>query len=147
MTDSTDIEVGLDGLPPDARARLDVFAGALEHVHVDDLVLYSARLRQPRHRRAVERAAFDARQAGLDAAIEAARSTLGEGVAREYASAMVRVSFIGLNSAPGLGPTDDRVQVMRSIGDAVTAIVLWERLDADDRSELLGLWARLLPQA
>ena len=78
-------------------------------------------------------------------AIDAARSRLEAGIAREYASAMVRVSFVGLNSSPGLGPTDDRVQVMRSIGDAVTAIALWERLDADDRAELLGLWARLLP--
>jgi hypothetical protein len=147
MTRATDIEAGLYGLPPDARERLDAFARALEHVHVDDLVLYTARVRQPRHRRAVERAALDARQTGLETAIDAARSSLEAGIAREYASAMLRVSFVGLNSPPGLGPTDDRVQVMRSIGDAVTAIVLWERLDADDRAELLGLWARLVPPA
>jgi hypothetical protein len=52
---------------------------------------------------------------------------------------------VGVNAAPGLGPADERVRIVRSLGDAVAAIVPWDRLDAADRGELLELWARLLP--
>jgi len=44
-----------------------------------------------------------------------------------------------------MGPTDDRVRVARSLGEAVTAIVLEDHLDREDHAELLGLWDRLLP--
>jgi hypothetical protein len=141
----TDVLDALDRLPPAARSRLELFGRALERVHVDDLPLYTTRQRQPAHRRAVEAAALRAREAGLDDAIDAARTRLIDHVSHEYAAAQLRVSFVGLNSVPGLGPTDDRVRVMRSIGDAATAIVLWDEIDAADRAELLGLWARLLP--
>ncbi len=135
----------LDRLPQDARARLDGFAKALERVHVDDLPLYTNRWRQPAHRRALEAAALVARTDGLDESVEAARRALVDGILREYAVAQYRVSWIGMNTPPGLGPTDDRVRVLQSLGEAVMAIVLWERLDAADQAELLGLWARLLP--
>jgi hypothetical protein len=32
---------------------------------------------------------------------------------------------------------------MRSLGDAVTALALGDALDANDRAELLGAWARI----
>jgi len=56
----------------------------------------------------------------------------------------VRLGYL-FEGSPGLGTTDDRVRVLRSLGDAVTALVLWDRLDDADRFELLGQWARLLP--
>jgi len=141
----TDVADALDRLPPDARARLDGFAKALERVHVDDLPLYTNRRHQPAHRRALEAAALVARTDGLDESVEAARRALIDGILREYAGALYWVSWGGMNPPPGLGPTDDRVRVLRSLGEAVMAIVLWERLDAVDQTELLGLWARLLP--
>jgi hypothetical protein len=134
-----------DRLPPDARERLEAFARALERVHVDDLVLHVARRRGGEHRRVVERAALLAREAALEGPIDAARGALVEAVLRELAGAQLRVGVFGINTTLNQGPTDERVRVLRSLGDAVTALVLWERLDAADRSELLGLWDRLLP--
>ena len=134
----------LDRLPAGARSRLDEFSKALERVHVDDLPLYAFRPREPDHRRAVEAAALAIREAGLDEPLEAARSLVVEYVGRAYATAQFRTSWIGVNSAPGLGPTDDRVRVMRSIGDAVSALVAWDSIDESDRAELLGAWAKVL---
>lgn len=134
----------LDRLPPEARQRLERFGAALERVHVDDLPLYAIRRRGPERRRSVERAAMLAAEAGLTEGVEAARSALTEYVTMAYANAQYRASFAGLNTAPGLGPTDDRVRVLRSIGDAVSALVLDGALDEADRAELLGAWDRLL---
>jgi hypothetical protein len=137
--------ITLDHLPDDARQRLEAFARALERVAVDDLPLYVARPRQPRHRRAVETAELVAIESGLDGLVRSARHAMIEGVMREYASSQIRVSFAGLNPIGGGGPVDERVRVAESIADAVTALVLDERLDAAVRGELLGLWERLLP--
>lgn len=135
----------LAGLSPNARARLEQFGSAVERVHVDDLPLYAVRTRDPGHRRAVEAAALVARERHLDDAIEAARRVIVDYVLRQYGEAQYRTGYIALNSAPGLGPTDDRVRVMRSIGEAVTALALDDALEEADRAELLGAWANLLP--
>ena len=130
-------------LPAEARARLEAFARALERIHVDDLPLHVASHREPGHRRAIERAALAARTGRLDDVVDWTRRALAEGIVREYANARLRVGIAGLNTSPGFG--DDELRVLESLADAVTAIVLWDRIDAADRSELLGLWDRLLP--
>ncbi len=130
-------------LSAEARADLERFAVALERVHVDDLPLYAVRPRQPAHRRAVEAAAVAARKRGLEAAVDAAREAVVGYVARRYGAAQFRTGHVGLNTAPGLGPTEDRVWVMRSLGDAVAALALGDLLDANERAELIGAWARL----
>jgi hypothetical protein len=135
----------LERLPQGARSRLERFSQGLERVHVDDLPLYAVRQRQPDHRRAVETAALVAHESHLEESIDAARGALVDYISRQYAGAQLRVSYVGVNAAGGLGPTDDRVRVMRSLGDAAAAIVLWDKLDEADRAELLGQWARLLP--
>jgi hypothetical protein len=145
MSADVDAAGALERLPADARQRLEQFAAALERVHVDDLPLYTARLREPVHRRAAEAAAVAAAEHGLTDVVEAARAALIESILREFAGAQLRVSYLGVNSVPGLGSTDDRVRMMQSLGDAVAGIVLWDRLEPHDRDELLGLWSRLLP--
>jgi hypothetical protein len=139
----------LDGrpadLPDDARTRLDAFARAVERIHVDDLPLHVERRRGGAHRRAVEAAELVAIENGLDGAVRAARHAMIEGLMRVYAAATLRVGYAGINAVGGGGPVEDRVRVAESVADAVTALVLWERLDAADRGELLGLWDRLLP--
>ena len=139
----TDLGV-LDRLPG-ARARLDEFGQALERIHIDDLPLYAARQRQPDHRRAVEAAAVAARERGLEKAVDAARHALIDYMSRQYAAGQLRVTYVGMNTLTGLGSTEDQVRITRSLADAATALVLWDELDEVDRSELLGLWARLLP--
>jgi hypothetical protein len=133
----------LDGLSPEARQRLETFAAAFERIQVDDLPLYAVKPREPGHRRAVDAAAVASRAAGLDEAIEGAREAIFDYVARAYANAQYRTGYIAMNSAPGLGPTDDRVRVMRSLGDAVAALALGDALDEADRAELLGAWANV----
>jgi hypothetical protein len=135
----------LEGLPAEARDRLEAFANAVDRVHVDDLLLHVGRRRQPGHRRSVERAALIAREAGLEAGVEEAKRLLNEAMLRTFSERQLRVWIGGVNMVPSSGPTDDRIRILESLGDAVTALVLWERLDAADRAELLGLWARLLP--
>ena len=134
----------LERLPADARARLDSFAKTLDRVHVDDLPLYVARERQPRHRRAVETAELVAIESGLADVVAAARTALIEAVMREFGERQFRVWIGGVNMAPNLGPVDERLRIARSLSDAGTALVLGDRLDAADHAELLGLWARLL---
>jgi hypothetical protein len=134
----------LERLPADARERLDAFARALDGVPLEDLPLYVARVRQPRHRRAVERAEVTAIESGLGEPVAAARQALIEAVIRKLADSQFRVWIGGVQMAPNLGPVDDRVRIAESLRDAVTALVLDDRLDADDRGELLGLWGRLI---
>lgn len=135
----------LDGLPASARARLEQFSGALERINVDDLPLYAVRTQEPRHSDSLERAAEIANSAGLTAAIDAAELVVTGYIGLVYAGAQFRTSVVGMNTAPGLGPTGDRVRVAQSLGDAVTAIVLDEKLDDSDRAELMGEWERLIP--
>jgi hypothetical protein len=135
----------LDRLPADARARLDVFATALERVHVDDLILHVRRRGGNRHRQVVERAALVARQSGLEEPIDAARGVIVDAVIREFATAQLRIGAFGRNTTANLGPADDRERILRSLGEVVAALVLGDRLDEHERAELLGLWGRLIP--
>jgi len=145
VTDSGETAEALAGLPSDSRARLDAFTRALDRINVEDLPLYLARAREPRHRRAVEHAELIAIESGLGDVVDAARRVVIEAVIRQFGEGQFRVWLGGVNVAPNLGPVDERVQIASSLGDAVTALVLGDRLDADDSAELLGLWARLLP--
>ena len=135
----------LDGLPHDARQRVAAFAAAIDRLAVDDLSLYVARVRQPRHRRAVETAELVAIESGLGAVVGAARKAMIEGVLRQMADGQFRVWVGGVAMAPDQGPVDQRVRIAESIADAVTALVLQDHLDEADRGELIGLWERVLP--
>ncbi|HET7029466.1 MAG TPA: hypothetical protein VFI34_03060 [Candidatus Limnocylindrales bacterium] len=135
----------LGHLPSDARLRLDAFARALERVHLDDLPLYMARRRQPRHRRAVETAALTTRELGLEEPLDAARAAVRAYVLRAYADAAFRPTIAGFAGTGPVANPEERLAILRSLDEAVSALVLGDRLDADIRGELLGLWDRLLP--
>jgi hypothetical protein len=145
MSERDDDERALAALPAETRARLDAFARALERVNVGELSLHVARTRDDDHRRAIETAEIVAIETGLEAAVAAARRTVGELVMRIYAESIYRTSIFGVNTAPTSGPVDDRLQLVRSLGDAVAAIILGPHLDEATQAELLGLWDRLLP--
>ena len=145
MTEAADAADALDRLPADARQRLEAFSRALERVHVDDLPLHVARRRQPRHRRAVEGAALRARETGLQAAVDAARRTIRDYVIRAYANAGYRAGYGTYATGLSVADPEERLRILRSLDEAVAALVLGDRLDADTRGELLGLWDRLLP--
>lgn len=135
---------GLDDLPDDARRRLDAFTRAVDRIDVDRLRTLVAEPVEPRHRRAVETAELVAIESGLEAVVDAARRVVVETLIREFGVRQLRVWVGGVAMAPNVGPAEERVAIARSLGDAVTAIVLGSRLDPADAAELLGLWARLL---
>ena len=139
-----DDERALAALPTETRAALDAFARALERVRIDDLPLYVTRETED-HEEAVRTAERVAIEAGLGDAVGAARRAIADSVMQEYAQSQYRASIIGLNTSPSMGPSDDRVRVARSLGDAVAAIVLGSHIDEATQAELLGLWDRLLP--
>jgi hypothetical protein len=144
MTTAEDSSDAIAELPADALGRLEAFSRALDRLDVDDLPLYVGRVRQPRHRRAVENAELVAIESGLVEAVDAARRIVIEAIIRQFGERQFRVWVGGIAMAPGMGPVDERVQIARSLGEAVMAIALGDRLAADDAAELLGLWARLL---
>jgi hypothetical protein len=141
-----EVTEGLAELPQEARARLELFSRALERVHVDDFPLYALRAaRGHDHGQSVAKAAVLTEEANLTAAIAAARAVVTDYIGRTYAGAQFRTGLVGLNTSPGLGPADDRVRVVRSLSEAITAIALGDALDEEDRAELLGAWGRLIP--
>jgi hypothetical protein len=145
MTRTVDSGDGLAGLPADARTRLDGFSRALDRLDIEDLPLYVARVRQPRHRRAVETAELVAIESGLVETVDAVRRVVMEQIIGRFGDSQFQVWVGGVKMAPNMGSVDERVQIARSLGDAVTAMVLGDRLEAHDLDELLGLWSRLLP--
>lgn len=134
----------LEALPRDARARLVGFMTALERINVGDLSLYAVRQRDADHPRAMAAAAQAARERHLEPQIAAARAATIDYMTLAYQNAMMRISYVGPTTATGFGPTDERVHVMRSLADAVTAIILDDALDDADRAELMGAWDGLL---
>jgi hypothetical protein len=135
----------LASLSGDARKGLDELALAIERVPLQDLPLYADRRFDDEHVRAVEAAERVAHEAGLTNGIRAAQRALREAVVGLYGSAQMRGTILGTNIAPPPGTDEDRIRMLESLGDAVSATVLGDRLDPDDHAELLGLWARLLP--
>ena len=135
----------LAALPTDARKRLDELARAIERVPLQDLPLYADRRFDDEHIRAVQEAERIADEAGLSERIRAAQQALREAVIQLYGSAQLRGTIMGMNIAPPPGTDEDRIRMLESLGDAVMATILDDRLDPDDHAELLGLWARILP--
>jgi hypothetical protein len=131
-------------LPDGTRRRLQGFAGRLERIQLEELPMYVVRPIEPGHGEAIERAETAAEERGLGGAVGEARTAMIEFVERRFTDAQYRPTIGGLNWGIGLGPTEDRVRVARSLGDAVGAVVLWDALDDPDRAELLGPWANLV---
>ncbi len=140
---SNDRSEALDHLPPAARSRLEALGAAIERISIEELPLYAVRPREPDHGRAVDEAALVARESGMTTAVEAAQSAMVEFVVRLYSAAPNRFG-LGVEGVPNLGRAGDRARVMESLGDAVAALVLHDRLRDLDRMELLGAWERLL---
>jgi hypothetical protein len=128
-------------LPDVARRRLQGFAGRLERIRIEDLPMYVVRPAEPAHGEALERVRAAAAASGLDPAVAEARSGLTSYLERVYTDAQLRSTAFEWG---GLGTTEDRIRITRSLGDATAAVVLWDTLDEPDRAELLGPWANLI---
>lgn len=135
----------IDRLPGSVRRRLAAFSGKVERVRLEDLPLYAATPDgRAEHQQALDSAERAAAESGRGRAVEVARSSVGEFLLRFYGDSQYRPTWVGLNWGQSLGTTDDRVRVMRSLGEAVAALVLWDVLTEGQRDELLGPWAALV---
>jgi hypothetical protein len=135
----------LDRLPAGTRRRLQAFASRLERMRLSDLPVYAANAIEPGHAKALTVAHETAVGNGLEQAVKQARATIAAYVERQFADGLDRPWAHGLNWGldGGLGRADDRVRVMKTLGDATTALVLWDLLGEDVRDEILGPWAAL----
>jgi hypothetical protein len=134
----------IDRLPPEVRTRLETFSRAIERMRVEDMPMFATNPDREAHQRALDEAALVAIDSGREPAVKEARSRLIEFIIRAYGQDQYRPTWIGLNWGQSTGTTDDRVKVMRSLADAIAALVLWDRLDEADREELLGPWGALV---
>jgi len=130
-------------LPAPAGAALDAFLDRVERQRAEDLLPMAARPLDPTaHAGALERAREVAHRVGLEPAVRDARSMMDDWVLRLFNRSNVQPGWVEANwGRPGT--IEDRANLAESLGEAVTAIILGDELDAADRDELLGVWAEL----
>lgn len=131
-------------LPRAEQDRIARFIGRLERVPIEVMLTLAARpLDAEAHAAAVARAEDEARVTSRTDALERVRADAGAWVIRLYNSSTNQPGWMEANwGRPGT--TRDRANLATSLTEALTALVLWDRLDEADRDELLGPFAALL---
>jgi hypothetical protein len=124
---------------------LEAFLQRVERLRAEELLVRTARpTDEAAHASAVAAAAEAARFSGRDRAVQDARRTIDEWVIGLFNRSTVQPGWYEANwGRPGT--TEDRANLAHSLGEAVTALLLADRLDPGDRDELLGAWADLVP--
>jgi hypothetical protein len=131
-------------LPDSAIERLERFAGRLERLSVEVLPTFASRsLDATAHGRATDAAERVAAEDDVEAALDVARQAMVDWVARLYSTQQPYPEWVGRSLGRSSGTAEDRADVAMTLGDAVTALALWDRLEATDRDELMGAWAEL----
>ena len=126
---------------------LDAFLQRVDRQRVEDLLVRSARpIDEAAHAAALEAAADAARFSGLDRTVRDARRRIDDWVIGMFNRSTMQLGWYEANwGRPGT--TEDRANLAHSLGEAVTAILLGDRLDAAHRDELIGAWADLVADA
>jgi hypothetical protein len=129
------------------RRPLETFWRRLERLRVEDMLARSARpTDEASHGRALAAAREAASRDGVAGAIRAATADIDDWVVRLFNRSTVQPGWMEANwGRPG--SVADRANLAASLGEAVTALLLAERLPDHDRDELLGAWADLATQA
>ena len=68
---------------------------------------------------------------------------MAEWVARLYSTQQAYPEWTGRTLGRSTGSAEDRARIATTLGEAVTALALWDDLDEADRDELLGPWEEL----
>ncbi|HYM84529.1 MAG TPA: hypothetical protein VEY67_10295 [Candidatus Dormibacteraeota bacterium] len=133
-------------LPPEERARLEAFIARLDRLSLEGMLMLAARPLDPHaHRAAQGRAEGAAGESLRSEAVEAVRSDAHDWVMALFNRSTVQPGWYEANwGRPGTA--GDRANLAIALGDAFTAIVLWDRLDEPDRGELLGPMGSLLDE-
>lgn len=137
----------LDRLSAGSRARLDRFATAFQLLDSD---LYTA---------------FAASSHDADerlSALERVQEIIGQGSRREgvlaalvefreFAVRSATEALSGSNAAlltrTNVATAEDRVRFLASLELAVVTVILWDEIDAEERSQLLGPWEEMATRA
>jgi hypothetical protein len=137
-----DLVEELSGLRPVERARLEHFAQAFERIDASEYATFSDAGR-------AEAAAAEANASRLighgprRAAVKAVIRAFTDRVSRAYSERLtVQSLFLGSTGLPDR--PDDRIRLLASVERVVVALVLWDELDEDDRSVLVGPWLALV---
>jgi hypothetical protein len=131
-------------LPSEVRRRLTEFIGRLERLPVEEMVALAARPLDPdQHAHAIAVADEAARESLRGDALDRVRSDADEFVVRLFNRSNVQPGWYEANwGRPG--SATDRANLATSLGEALTALVVWDRLDDGDRDQLLGAWGGLV---
>ncbi len=144
MTDATD---PMDRLPDAARDRLDRFADAFQLLDSDLYSVFAASSHDPDDRMAALARVQDligrgSRRVGVLAAL---------GEFREFAVRSATEALGGSNAAlltrTNVATPEDRVRFLASLELAVVTVILWDEIEPDERSQLLGPWEEMAIQA
>ncbi len=137
----------IDQLSNDARARLDRFADAFQQLDSDLYTAFAASSLDPDDRlaalaRVQELIGTGARRAGVLAALTEFRE-----FAVQAATAALGGSNAALLTRTNVATPEDRVRFLASLELAVVTVILWDEIEADERSQLLGPWEEMAEQA
>ncbi len=144
MTDATD---PMDRLPDAARDRLDRFADAFQLLDSDLYSVFAASSHDPDDRMAALARVQDligrgSRRVGVLAALTEFR---------EFAVRSATEALGGSNAAlltrTNVATPEDRVRFLASLELAVVTVILWDEIEPDERSQLLGPWEEMAIQA
>ena len=134
-------------LPRAEQERLARFVGRLERVPIEVMLTLAARPLDPAaHAAAAARAEDEARLTSRTSALARVRADADAWVLRLYNSSTNQPGWMEANwGRPGT--TKDRANLATSLAEALTALVLWDRLDEADRDELVGPFASLVDES
>ena len=139
------VEPSYAALPPGAGRRLDRFAAEFERLSANDYALFATPVEEDdAHRTALAHArpAPGPRRKAMDRAIRA----FLDAAAVAYSRRLVQTDTVMLFQSV-TDRAEDRVRFAASLERAVTAVIAWDDLDADDRELLLGPWAQMAERA
>jgi hypothetical protein len=137
----------LEGLSPGARRRLDAFADAFQQLNSEVYASFAAASLDPDERREAlarvqELIGQGSRRAGVLAAL---------GEFREFAVRAAASGLAGYESAlatrSNVSSPEERVKFLASLELAVVAVVLWDEMEPEERSDLLGPWEEMATRA
>ncbi len=144
MTDAID---PMDRLPDAARDRLDRFADAFQLLDSDLYSVFAASSHDPDDRMAALARVQDligrgSRRVGVLAALAEFR---------EFAVRSATEALGGSNAAlltrTNVATPEDRVRFLASLELAVVTVILWDEIEPEERSQLLGPWEEMAIQA
>ena len=137
----------LELLSPGARRRRDRCADAFPQLNSEVYASFAAASLDPDERReALGRVQELIGQGSRRAGVLAALAEFREFAVRAAASGLAGYES-ALATRSNVSSPEERVKFLASLELAVVAVVLWDEIEADERSDLLGPWEEMATRA